>query len=159
MHNDDYWKQYWQHHVAQTSSEQPFHQVLRTLNKQAPEPAQFSALISHLKALLQLESHHVLLDLCCGNGLLTSELANDCRQVFGVDFCEQLIFDMDKRCPPNVIGITTDVKSVSFKPASFDRVLFSAAIQHFNPTETIHLLKTLTPLAKTQWSISDYRYS
>lgn len=143
MHNDDYWKHYWQQHVAQTSSEQPFHQVLRTLNKQAPEPKQFDALIAHLKALLQLDSQHVLLDLCCGNGLLTSALAKDCQHILGVDFCEQLITDMAKRCPANVIGINADVNTVSFKPESFDRVLFSAAIQHFSPTQTIALLSRL----------------
>lgn len=45
----------------------------------------------HIATKLNLQADDVLLDVCCGNGMLTALLASKCKQALGVDLSAKLI--------------------------------------------------------------------
>ena len=47
--------------------------------------------INYIVRRLELTKDDVVLDVCCGNGLLTKRIATHCKLVSGVDFSEILI--------------------------------------------------------------------
>ena len=60
-----------------------------------------------------------------------------------VDFIEKLIAEMGKWAPKNFIGLVSNILAIKFRPASFHRILFAAAIQHFTQAQVIRLFKDL----------------
>jgi cyclopropane fatty-acyl-phospholipid synthase-like methyltransferase len=139
----EYWKTYWDRHLAQVSSDDPFRQVLRTQNKQPISEELFKSIAAHIVDKLNLDPEHLVLDLCCGNGLLSAELAPYCNSVVGVDFSEALIDDIGLRGAANIIGIVSDVLQIKFRAESFDRILLAAALQHFSQPQIIRLFTDL----------------
>ena len=136
-----YWKDYWRQHADAASSDDPFGQVQRTLNQQPLSDALFHDIAAHIIEWMSLDASHIVLDISCGNGMFTAEVAKHCKIVLGVDFAEKLIEDIGLRGGDNIIGITSDVTTVKFTPQTFDRVLFAAAIQHFSQAQVIRLFK------------------
>lgn len=145
---NSYWKSYWDQHVEGVSSDDPFRQVLRVQNKQPFSKELFEKISSHVVEQLDLADNHLVLDLCCGNGLLSATMAKHCDRVIGVDFSEKLIQDISLRGASNITGIASDVLDIRFQPASFDRILFAAALQHFSQAQVIRLFKDLAAWLK-----------
>ena len=66
-------------------------QVKRTVNGRPVSDDQITMIVETVSSGLDLQRDDVLLDLCCGNGALTSLFFNRCRGGLGVDFSEKLI--------------------------------------------------------------------
>lgn len=144
-----YWKSFWDRHVK-TVDDNPFRQVGRTLNKEPMSEAMFRKFTAHTIDKLELDTDHSVLDLCCGNGLFSTEMAGRCQSVVGVDFSCKLIADMASRAPENVVGMVADVCEIKFRPESFHRILFAAAIQHFSQPQVIRLFNELASWLKPE---------
>lgn len=143
-----YWKTYWNLHVEGVTSDDPFRQVLRVQNKQPFSEELFEKISTHVVETLDLTDQHLVLDLCCGNGLLSAAVAKHCDRVIGVDFSEKLIQDIGLRGAANITGIASDVLDIRFQPESFDRALFAAALQHFSQAQVIRLFRDLATWLK-----------
>ena len=137
----DYWKMYWDQHAENVTSDDPFRQVLRVQNKQPQTQEMFLTMVSDIGEKLELEADHRVLDLCCGNGLITTEIARRARYVVGVDFSEKLVQGLKRRAPKNVTALVGNAMGIKFKPGSFDRILMAAALQHFSHAQIIQLFK------------------
>ena len=61
------------------------YQVGTTVGGNPVSRAQFDAIVNSIKVGLRLEKDDSLLDLCCGNGIITFELAKRVKMVTGVD--------------------------------------------------------------------------
>ena len=140
---ENYWKEYWTSHVQNANSSDAFTKVMRVQNKQPQSTESFQSMIAHIRQSLSVENNHTLLDLCCGNGLITEFLIEDVKETTAVDFSEQLISDAESRLKGSVTCIQGDAKNISFPDQSFDRVLVAAALQHFTETEIICLLRKI----------------
>jgi ubiquinone/menaquinone biosynthesis C-methylase UbiE len=136
------WKSIWDQHLEKVSDD-PFIQVGRTLNSEPMSREMFQRFAAHVIELLELKSDHLVLDLCCGNGLLSTEIATQCSQVIGVDFSEKLIEGIGARAAKNIIGIVSDAMEIKFQPQSFNHIVMAAALQHFTQAQTIQLLKNM----------------
>ena len=136
-----YWKTYWDRHAESVSSADPYRQVLRVREKQPLSDELFQKIAAYIVDKLELKADHLVLDLCCGNGLLSAEMAQRCDTVVGVDFCEKLVEDIELRGSKNIVGIIADILNVQFRAESFHRILFAAALQHFTQAQVIRLLK------------------
>lgn len=101
----------------------------------------FENMVSHIISHLDLSKQCSVLDLCCGNGLISAELAKHCRHVTGIDFSEKLVEDIALRGVANITGISGDALNVCFESNSFERILFAAAMQHFTQAEVILLFR------------------
>jgi SAM-dependent methyltransferase len=66
-------------------------QVLRTPHGKPVGEDQVALIVNGIKKNLELESDDVLLDLCCGNGAITSHVFPACKGGVGVDFTPFLI--------------------------------------------------------------------
>jgi 2-polyprenyl-3-methyl-5-hydroxy-6-metoxy-1,4-benzoquinol methylase len=82
------WKEYWQN---QGSVDDPFQQVGRKGGQSAHEEKVLENFAAYIAEKLQLTSEDILLDMCCGNGILTQHLARHCKAVLGIDFSQSHI--------------------------------------------------------------------
>ncbi len=78
------WKQFWQ---QQANAENPLLQVGRKggLVQQENFLEEYAAYIA---GQLQLTPEDIVLDVCCGNGMLTHYLAKYCKAIVGIDFSQ-----------------------------------------------------------------------
>lgn len=136
-----YWQNYWDKHVDNVSSDDPFRQVLRVQNKEPMPQDQFRQLANQIRSVLELSSTDSLIDLCCGNGLLTVELAPHCKEVTAIDFCEELVDAIPVTGPTPITTVVSDAVSVDLAANSADKILIAAALQHFSQGEVVQLLR------------------
>ncbi|RMG72728.1 MAG: class I SAM-dependent methyltransferase, partial [Bacteroidetes bacterium] len=76
------WRQYW--HERATEAD-PYRQVARTGGRVPIDAALMTRMNARLVELLDLQPEDRLLDLCCGNGMVTRALAAHCAETVGVD--------------------------------------------------------------------------
>ncbi len=144
----EHWKSYWDRHAAGVGSDDPLRQVLRVVNRRPISDEAFGWVTRRVVELLELEPHHVVLDLCCGNGLLSAAIEPHCARVVAVDFCERLLRDVGTRTTGKTTTMVADARTVEFRPGSFDRVLIAAAIQHFEQGEAIRLIRKVAGILR-----------
>ncbi|MDX1418956.1 MAG: class I SAM-dependent methyltransferase [Rubricoccaceae bacterium] len=84
-------------------------------------------------AKLDLRAEHTLLDVCCGNGLLTERLAARCARVTGADFSPVQIAEARKRDVPNATFVVADALRLGDTvDEPFDRVVCYFSFQYFD---------------------------
>ena len=66
-------------------------QVSRTINGKPIEPEQHEMIVRAISNGLEISADDVVLDLCCGNGLLSDRIFQQCLGGVGVDFSDYLI--------------------------------------------------------------------
>jgi ubiquinone/menaquinone biosynthesis C-methylase UbiE len=146
--SEHYWSQFWIEHGENSVSSHPQAQVFRTLNKQPIDEQNWEETLAHIQDALALKSADRALDLCGGNGLIGSKLAEQCANVVIVDIAEGLLAHVDEGAS-NVQCIQGDMRAVEFEDQSFDAVLCYAALQYLTLEEAILLFermyKWLTP--------------
>jgi hypothetical protein len=86
-------------------------QVKRTVNGTPVSQDQIDMIIDAVVTGLELNHNDTLLDLCCGNGALSTLLFKHCKGGLGVDFSEYLISIANKyfAAPPDQTYILQDV--------------------------------------------------
>jgi cyclopropane fatty-acyl-phospholipid synthase-like methyltransferase len=139
----DYWKSFWLSHAKESQHTGPQAQVLRTLNKQPISEAVFAEIIDSIVAMLKPEQGNKLLDLCCGNGVITRELLSRFQEVAAVDLSEEFISQLNRAGENNLTAFAADARTVDFPEDSFDRILLYAGVQYFSDSETIDLFMKL----------------
>lgn len=101
-------------------------QVNRTIDGEPVGEDQILMLIESIRNGVELKSSDVVLDLCCGNGAITSQIASDSQYAVGVDFSEYLIgiaqefFQGNSQCQfvyENVIEFCDAPSSIPFSKA------------------------------------------
>ena len=142
------WKEYWDHHARAVSSEERYRRVRRVCQKQEMGDVHFQRAAAHVVSQLNLKSSHVVLDLCCGNGLMSLALEPWCQTIVGVDFCTPLVKDLVCRATGNTVAVAADALEVSFAASTFDRVLIASALQYFELGETIRLFQNAATFLK-----------
>lgn len=140
------WRQYW-NELARTESD-PQRQVARTKNSRELGKADTDRLIHHLLGLLDLRPEHRLLDVCCGNGLLTKRLAAHCQEVTGVDLSDMMIEHAKHHfSAPNIDyhqGNVADIGELA--TGTYDRILLQFSFQYLNKSEAEKALRGMASL-------------
>ncbi len=139
----DYWKSFWLTHAKENQDTEPQMQVLRTLNKQPVSPDVFAAIVDSIVTMLKPEPGNNLLDLCCGNGVITRELVNRFAAVTAVDLSEEFVAQISNGTAANITAFAADARTVEFPEDSFDRILLYAGLQYFSESETVALFMRL----------------
>ena len=111
----------------------PHRQVGRTRGDWKPGPDYLAELANRIAEILELKSEHRLLDLCCGNGMLTRELARICGHVTGVDLSRgQIAQAISQNSAANIQYLAGDAsESSSLVDGSFDRMTLWFSFQYF----------------------------
>jgi len=140
---DNYWKAFWTEHAKSTVSEHLQYQVLRTLDKKPISEAQFQNILKDIEIKTKISRSDEVLDLCCGNGLITKYLASKCKRVIGVDFAQELVAQIDLEKYQNISVLIEDIRQVDFKEHSFDKVIIYAGLQYFSYKETVYFFESV----------------
>lgn len=124
----------------------------KTYNGKTISDQQFDTIIAEIIAKTGLKSDDIVLDSCCGNGLITSVIAAKCRSVTGVDFSRPLInIARDSFSRENIRYFCFSVLDINSgnlqlsKP--FTKVYMYEALQHFREDQLPPLLEALLSVA------------
>jgi cyclopropane fatty-acyl-phospholipid synthase-like methyltransferase len=135
----DYWKTFWLSQAKESQDTEQQAQVLRTLNKQPIAPDVFAAIVDSIVTILEPRSDNDLLDLCCGNGVITRELSGRVKTITAVDLSKEFVSQLDKGVAGNITAFVGDARTIEFSEKSFDRILCYAGIQYLSESETVDL--------------------
>lgn len=84
-------RDYYTQHAMSCAHDDFWGQVKRSINGRPVDQDQIDLIVEAITNGLQLRADDVLLDLCCGNGVLTDRIFNRCSGGLGVDFVDYLI--------------------------------------------------------------------
>ena len=107
----DFWRNYRKNKVTEDYLDL-FYQVGKTINKLPIQQNIFDQMILDIINKLELNENDILLELCCGNGLLTKPLSFFVNKIYAFDFTEHLISTAKlKNQNENIEYAVGDVKS------------------------------------------------
>ena len=138
-----YWKTLWEEHARFASAQHPQCQVMRTLNKKPVTGTALVMLLRDVEKKMAIRPGDEILDLCCGNGWITTHLASKCKHVTGVDFAQGLIDQIHADRYGNISTVTADIREVDFEEGSFDRAIIYASIQYLSHREACSLIESV----------------
>ena len=140
-----HWQSFWGNYrnADARSEDDLFVQVGKTIARQPIPRDMFASMVERIIGRLELGREDHLLDMCCGNGLISFELAQVAGRVSGVDFADHLIkAAMEFKSLPNIEYRVGDVtlpianliggapKGAGDVP---DKYLMNDALAYFDP--------------------------
>lgn len=140
----DYWKDHYDGN-AERFADSPLKQVDRTINGSEMNADQLQLTIDSVRDVLQLARTDRIVDLCCGNGLITHALAPDVHTAIGVDFSDKLIENAKRlNTVPNLTYRVGDVAELepSFY-AGTDKVYMRDSVSCLDSQSLFRVLTTL----------------
>lgn len=127
-------------------------QVGHTEGGNAIGPEQYHLMVQQLRDLLKPNSDDRLLDLCCGNGVITADLAVGVKMAVGVELSGRLVTLARKyhggahtRYFKQDVFKLSEVESIEGE--RFSKILMHGALQHFKPADFDTLLRTILSYA------------
>lgn len=142
------WQDYW-NRLAQAESD-PQRQVARVRNQRQLGAEDTNMVVDHLARLLDLQPTDRLLDLCCGNGLLTRKFAKKCDGVLGIDLAPAMIESARKHSTDSnllyVQGNATEANDLVDGP--FDKILLQFSFQYLSRKEGQKAIQGMKQLLK-----------
>lgn len=139
------WLAHWREFPACMPETAFLEQVGKTVNRKPISEELISVIVSSIRTNLLLEKQDIVLDLCCGNGLLTKIVAEHCLFLTGIDYSEVLINVANKyNRPENVKYVFGDVMGIrSLIRHEICKVYMYEAMQHFTSSMLSQLLAEL----------------
>ncbi len=123
------WKEFWNQKSLEGNAQK---QVGRLKNGVVMPLQTLSLIADDIKQKVDLQANDSLLDVCCGNGLLSAELAKYCKQVVAVDFSELLINEAKiKHKDSNIVFKQTDALQLQLDE-QFDKIVLYFSFQYFD---------------------------
>jgi cyclopropane fatty-acyl-phospholipid synthase-like methyltransferase len=123
-------------------------QVMRTPHGKPVGEDQVALIVAGIKRNLQLEANDILLDLCCGNGVITDRIFAGCRGGVGVDFTPYLVEVAQRNFqqPPARtfrLADALEYTETTDECERFTKVMCYGAFQCLIESKAIGLLRTL----------------
>lgn len=143
------WKNYWNTNVKEKEAD-VFGQVQRKDSKST------LLTVNHIVRVLDIKPSDAVLDVCCGNGIITQQIAKKCDSIVGVDQAENLLYVAKRGFKEmNCLYVNCSALDMSqfVKPHSFDKIYLQFSLQYFdkrNQGEKViaEMLKCLKPNGK-----------
>jgi len=150
------WEDHYNTIPLQVKSDDYLRQVGKTVAGQTINTTQFELIVNSITNNLKLENDDLVLDLCCGNGLITHQLSEHCSRIDGVDFSKPLI-DVAKsvHSPDNCNYKHKSILELTEQdfPYKFTKVFMYEALQHFSATQFETILKILMKIMKPSGTV------
>lgn len=141
---NEYWKDYFNANAVKFP-DSPLKQVAATVYGREVDRTQLDLIINAISTNLALSPTDQIADLCCGNGVITKEIATLCRHVDGVDFSENLI--ANARAVHAALNIEYSVSDVAMLPNAFfarpNKGYMCYAVQHLSAIAVGALLRQI----------------
>lgn len=151
------WKSFWQNYriVDIKTKEDLLFQVGKTVGGEVISRNQFNKDIDEIVLSLSLNKNDVLLDLCCGNGIVSHELSDYVKQTIGIDFSKSYIDNAKKYCKNEKIEYhvvdllnPNDLKEIlnKYQP---NKILMNDCLAYFEPNNLKIIVSELSKLSVT----------
>jgi len=137
----NYWPEFWQRYGKDAADKDEQTQVLRTLNQQPIGQQLWEFTLNWIDEQITPRPQDVLLELCCGNGLLSRHFAPMVKSVVCVDVSEDLVKQINLAHYPNIKPLVDDIRELDFDELMFDKVVIYAGIQYLTLAETTVLFE------------------
>lgn len=148
------WRNFWNSYRKGegTSEKDLFVEVGKTVQGKPIARAQFEQIIARIGNLLRLSPNDKLLELCCGNGLMTRALAPRVAEIEAVDFSEHLIAHARERtketnvryfCAEVLERLNRLIEARNFVPT---KILLGDALAYFEPGALRSMLELIAGL-------------
>ncbi|MBI4996371.1 MAG: class I SAM-dependent methyltransferase [Rhodocyclales bacterium] len=139
---------FYKHHPQTCEPEDFWGQVMRTVDGKAVDQAQIDMIVATVAQELELSADDLLLDLCCGNGALTTYFFSRCRGGLGVDFSDYLIQVARQHFSTRPghrfeLGDVMEYARNAAAPESFTKALCYGSYQYLEPAAATELLALL----------------
>ena len=122
------WKNYWNTNVEEKGAD-VFGQVQRKDLKST------LLTVNHIVRVLDIKPSDAVLDVCCGNGIITQQIARKCDSIVGVDQSENLLY-VAKRDYNEMNCLYVNCSALEMnqfvKPHSFDKIYLQFSMQYFD---------------------------
>ena len=146
------WKDFWGKFPDQFAKDEFIKQVGKTVQGQPISSEQLDQLILEVVQKLDLKADDVVLDLCCGNGLITSAIAKKCQSIFGVDFSKPMIeIAREYHNSINTKYLNMSVLDITLEnlqsTKSFTKIYMYEGLQYFQEDQLSHLMQALLALS------------
>ena len=145
------WEKHWHTFPDRFDEKSFFEQVGKTVQKKPISRAMFEIILSGIKNNLDIDAHDDILDLCCGNGVITRALSSHCRTLTGIDFSKTLIEiakKHNKRRNIDYIYGNINELNMLLRNKNFSKAYMYEALQHFDKKQFEKLLANLKYLIK-----------
>lgn len=145
------WEKYWSTYPTTVKGTDYLRQVGKTLQRQPILASQFQCIVDDTASHLQLQPDDSLLDLCCGNGLITVKLASRCNNVVGIDYSEPLLAVAKRdHQRDNIKYILSSILDFDLAALSagglFSKIVMYEALQHFKKGDLHQILRVISTL-------------
>lgn len=142
------WKAYWNRH-PRVQDPDPCRQVGRTFRGRTYSAPEIDLVVRRILWLLEADRAKNLLDIACGNGMITSRIAPHFGRICGVDFSAPLIAVARRDFhAPNVEYVVGDALELSAGRNQYDCVLIGLAFQYFSTRQADRLLRRVRSCLK-----------
>ena len=145
-----FWQTFWSNYGPEQAitEDDLFKQVAQTVNKQPIPKEQFKLSLDYIWEKLQLSSEDRLVDLCCGNGLISYELAKHVGYVFGIDFvARNIVIAKEWKAAKNIVYILGDVteplETLIGENTFPNKYLMNGSLAYFEPSQFDTILKNI----------------
>ena len=145
------WKRWWNEAPTTRADDDDFGQVGRTVQGRPTGEPDLVATADAILAGLVLDGSETVLDICCGNGMISQRIAAHCKHLIGTDYSEPLVRLATKRHPaPNtryVVCDATELDAEAISSEAIDAAYMAFAFQYFDAERATILLRRLKHLA------------
>jgi len=110
------WKVFFQKYrlIEIRDAQDLLYQVAKTVAGKPISPERFNRVVESIISCLELGKGDCLIDLCCGNGVITYELSKYVEKIMGIDFSKPYIENAIRyRQLPNITYILKDVTELA----------------------------------------------
>lgn len=124
--------------------------IARTKNGKRVNEEIWKKTISYIIEVLEIDKESIVLELCCGNGLVIGEIAPYCFNALGIDYSKKLLNQLVKNYSHNNLVVEqNNVNIVELQALFFDSIIIYFSIQHFNERDAYLLIeKSIRSLKK-----------
>lgn len=145
------WLKYWDNHrnIKINNEKDLLYQVGKTVSSKPIDSNQFDIIVKDIIKELQITTEDNIIDLCCGNGLLTKYIAKNAGFVFGIDFSAKMIKNANYyNAGDNIEYLLHDVKKINeliniIKSKRINKVIFYDALAYFSLQEFSDIIESL----------------
>ena len=131
--DNNYWVDFWKNYTTDVLEKDEQSQVLRTFDKKPITDELWGFTLNKIDEVFNVNEGDNVLDLCCGNGLLSKHYNNKGAKVTAVDVSSALLDNISKI--DGITAINSDIRSLNFENNSFEKVILYAGIQYLNDKE------------------------
>ena len=143
INKNTYWIDFWNEHSNYTSKMDEQSQVLRTINKKPINKYLWEFTLNTFDRAIETNHKDDLLELCCGNGLISKYFSNKVNSIVSVDSSKELIKKIDIKKFNNISVMNADIRDLSYKKNSFNKIIIYAGIQYLSYSETIEIFEKI----------------